>query len=72
MQQRSPSRGYPTLEGSTLGAPGQSFDLEDVISHLPGRDASLSRVYASGVPMQATANRRGDDLTVTITWCQQT
>ena len=44
------------------------FNLEDVFGHLPGRDASLSQVYASyGVPMQAKAYRRGDDLAVTIT-----
>ena len=38
---------------------GSRFNLEDVISHLPGRDASLSQVYASdGVPVQAKAYRR--------------
>ena len=52
---------------------GNRLNLEGVIGQLPGRDASLSRVYASdGVPMQATPYRRGDDLAVTITQGQRT
>ena len=47
---------------------GSRLNLEDVIGHLPGRDASLSWVYTSdGVPMQAKAHRRSDNLAVTIT-----
>ena len=47
---------------------GSHLHLEDVISHLPGRDASLSRADASsGIPVQAEAYRCGDDLAVTIT-----
>ena len=51
---------------------GNRLNLEDVIGHLPGRDASLSKVYASnGIPMQAEAYRRGDDLAVTNTQGQR-
>ena len=47
---------------------GSRLHLEDVVSHLPGRDASLSRADASdGIPMQAEAYRCGDDLAITIT-----
>ena len=46
---------------------GGRFHLEDVVCHLSGRDTSLSRVETPhGVPMQAKAARRGDDLAVTI------
>ena len=52
---------------------GSRLNLEHVIGRLPGRDESLSWVYASdGVPMQAKAYRRGDDLAVTITQGQRT
>ena len=52
---------------------GSRLNLEDVIGHLPGRDASLSRVCASdGVPVQAKAYLRSDNLAVTITQCQRT
>ena len=53
---------------------GQSsrLNIADVIGHLRGRDASLSKVYASdGIPKQAKAYRRSDDLAVTITQGQQ-
>ena len=47
--------------------------LEDVIGHLPGRNASLSRVDAyNGIPMQAKAYRRGNGLAITITQGQRT
>ena len=36
---------------------GRGLDLENVISHLSGRDASLRGVYASqGVPVKASTN----------------
>ena len=42
---------------------GSRFNLENVIRHLPGRDASLRRMYAShGEPVKASANRGGDDV----------
>ena len=42
---------------------------KDVIRHLPGRDASLSRVYATdGGPLQAKSHRCGENLAITITY----
>ena len=50
-----------------------SFNLRDVVSHLPGRDASLRLMYAShGVPLKASTDRRGKNLALTITQCQRT
>ena len=47
---------------------GGRLHLEDVISHLSGRNASLRRAETpDGVPMQTEADRRGDDLAVTVT-----
>ena len=52
---------------------GSRLNLEDVIGHLPRRDASLSLVYASdGVPVQAKAYRRSDNLAVAIKKCRRT
>ena len=46
---------------------GGSFNLEDVVRHLSGRDTSLGRVDTPyGVPMQAKADCRGDDLAVAV------
>ena len=48
------------------------FHLEDVVNNFSGRDASLSQVDTpNGVPMLAEADRRGDDLAVTVTQGQQ-
>ena len=59
-------------EDTRITCQGSRLHLEDVIGHVPGRDGSLSRVYAfDGVPMQAEAYRRGDDLAVTVTQGQQ-
>ena len=56
------------LCGACLVRQGSRFNHKDVIGHLTGRDAPLSRVYASdGVPMQAKAYRRGDNLAIIIT-----
>ena len=41
--------------------------LKNVVRHLPGRDASLRRMYTHGVPLKASANRRGENLAITIT-----
>ena len=47
---------------------GRRFNFEDVVRHLPGRDASLRWMYTShGVPLKASANRRGENLALTIT-----
>ena len=47
---------------------GSRLNLEDVVRHLPGRDASLRRMYTShGVPLKASANRSGENLAITIT-----
>ena len=44
------------------------FHLEEVTRHLSGRGTSLGRVNTpNGTPMQAQADRRGDDLAVTVT-----
>ena len=52
---------------------GSSLDLGNVIGHLPRRDTSLSRVYASnGILLQAEAYRSGDDLGVTVAQGQRT
>ena len=57
--------------GTSRMGQGSRLHLEDVLGHLPRRDVSLSRVYASnGIPMQAEAYRRGD-LSVTITQGQR-
>ena len=47
---------------------GSRSNLKDVVRHLPGRDASLRWMYTSyGVPLKASANRRGENLAITIT-----
>ena len=47
--------------------PGSSFNVKYVISHLPGRNASLSRVYAShSVPEKTSTNCSGENLAITI------
>ena len=47
---------------------GNRFNLEDVLSHLRGRDASLRWMDTShGVPLKDSANRRGEILAITIT-----
>ena len=52
---------------------GNRFNFEDVVCHLPGRDAPLRRMYTShGVPLKASANRRGENLAITVAQCQQT
>ena len=56
------------LRGARHMRQGSGFIREHVIGRLPGRDASLRRMYASdGVPMQAKAHRRGDSLAITMT-----
>ena len=46
---------------------GRGLDLENVISHLSGRDASLRGVYASqGVPVKASTNCCREYLAVAI------
>ena len=46
---------------------GSRLHIKDATGHLPGRNASLSRVYASDrAPTQAKAYRRGGNLAVTI------
>ena len=52
---------------------GSRFNLEDVVRHLLGRDASSGWMYTSrGVPLKASADRRGENLAVTKTKCQRT
>ena len=42
--------------------------LEDVVSHLRGRDSSLRWMDTShDVPLKDSANRRGENLAITIT-----
>ena len=51
---------------------GVRFHLEHVISHLCGKNATLSRVNTpNGIPLQAEADRRGYDLAVTVTQGQR-
>ena len=46
---------------------GSRFNLEDVIHHLPGRDASLRWMKTSHcVPLKASANRCGKNLAITL------
>ena len=46
---------------------GSRFNLEEVVNHLLGRDASLRWMYTShGVPLKASANRRGENLAITF------
>ena len=48
--------------------PSRRFNLKDVVRHLPVRDASLRWMYTShGVPLKASTDRRGKNLTITIT-----
>ena len=48
------------------------FNLKDVVRHLHGRDASLRWMYTShGVPLKESADRRGKNLTITITQGQR-
>ena len=52
---------------------GQSsgLNLKDVVCHVPGRDASLRRMYAShGVPMAAPADSRSEKFAIAIAQCQ--
>ena len=52
---------------------GSRFNIEDVVSHLPGRDASLRWMKTShGAPLKASANRSGQDLAIAITQRQWT
>ena len=52
---------------------GSRFNLKDVVRHLPGRDASLRWMHTShGVPVKASANRRGENLAITIAQSQRT
>ena len=46
---------------------GNLFNLENIVSHLPGRDTSLRWMFSSGVPLKAPATRRGENLAITIT-----
>ena len=47
------------------------LDLIDVVRHLPGRDTSLRRMYAShGVPMEASTDGRRKKVAITIAQCQ--
>ena len=49
------------LRGACNMRQGSRFNLEDVVRHLFGRDASLRWMYTSlGVPLKASANRRGE------------
>ena len=43
------------------------LNLKDVVRHLPGRDTSLRRMYAShGVPMEAATDSRSKKFAITI------
>ena len=48
-------------------------DLKNVVCHMPGRDASLRRMYAShGVPIEASADSRSEKFAITIAQRQRT
>ena len=50
---------------------GSRFHLEDVVRHLVGRDASLRWMKTShGLPVKASADRRLENLAITIAQCQ--
>ena len=50
---------------------GGGFNLKNVVRHLPGRDTSLRRMYAShGVPMDASTNSSSEKLAIAIAQCQ--
>ena len=43
------------------------LSLKDVVRHLPGRDTSLRRMYAShGVPMEASTDSRSKKFAITV------
>ena len=47
---------------------GGRFNLENVVRHLSGRDTPLRWMFAShGIPLKASADRRGKNLAITIT-----
>ena len=48
------------------------LNLKDVVRHLPGRDTSLRRMYAShGIPMEASTDGRSEKLAITSAQCQR-
>ena len=52
---------------------GNSLDLENGIRHLSGRDTSPRWMHTShGVRLEASANRRGENVAVAITQFQRT
>ena len=60
------------FQGRTPLRQGTRLILKNVIRHLPGRGTSLSWTYtSSGVPVKASANRCGENLTITITQCHK-
>ena len=51
---------------------GCGLDLKDVVCHVPGRDTSLRRMYAShGVPMEASTDSRSEKFAIAIAQCQR-
>ena len=51
---------------------GSRLNLEDVVRHLPGRDASLRWMHLMVVPVKPSTCRHGKNLAVTIEQCQRT
>ena len=52
---------------------GRGLDLDNVVCHVPGRDASLRRMYAShSVSMEALADSRSEKFAIAIAQCQWT
>ena len=50
-----------------------SFNLKNVVRHLPGGDTPLRRMYAShGVPMEASTDGRSEKFAITIARHQRT
>ena len=61
MLRQSLSKEYLILAGTRNMGKGSRLDLENVIRHLSGRDASLRGVYAfHGVPVDASTNCCGE------------
>ena len=55
------------MRGTRNMRQGSRSNLEDVVRHLPGRDASLRWMYTPhGVQLEASANRRGENLAIAV------